>query len=269
MMVRAPDIDGRLKAAHGLVAVIRNVGEEIGVAAVAFYQHPILVVTEARRPQPPGALACVEQAPPFQLLEGRLDLFRFVQRALRAELVEFHPQRPHVVLLALLHPLESVAAYQVPLFRSPGAGEPVTVRRLELVGQLDDVLALIPALGNRHIPPEQLCMACLDRVDQLVDLGARIVDVELATDLMAGKLEQARDRVTDRGAAPMADVQRPGGVGGHELDVDCASRAPVVAAVLAVLLENFAEAGAQIFAAHAEVDEPGPGDLRMLDMEGR
>ena len=53
-----------------------------------------------------------------------------------------------------------------------------------------------------------------------LDLAARVVEVVLARDLVAGRLEHAAQQVAHERAARVADRQRTGRVGGHELDVD-------------------------------------------------
>ena len=53
-----------------------------------------------------------------------------------------------------------------------------------------------------------------------VDLAARIVEVVLARDAVARRLEDAAEQVADERAAGVADRERPGRVGRHELDVD-------------------------------------------------
>ena len=101
-----------------------------------------------------------------------------------------------------------------------------------------------------------------EALGQLVDLHAGVVDVELAGDGVAGPLESAAMRVAQRRAAAVADVQRAGGVGGDELDVDLEAGAPRrcgrsrdPAARIA------ATCGGELVLGEPEVDEPGPGDL--------
>ena len=66
---------------------------------------------------------------------------------------------------------------------------------------------------------------------QDIHLPSGVVDVVLAGHVPAGEGEQAGERSPVGGAAPVADVKRPGGVGGNELDLDLPAaaqgRAPV------------------------------------------
>ncbi len=78
-----------------------------------------------------------------------------------------------------------------------------------------DVGALVAVLGHR--------LTALERGHgraQVADLGTRIVEVVLARDLLAAGLEDATEQVADERATSVADVERAGRVGRHELDVD-------------------------------------------------
>ena len=52
-----------------------------------------------------------------------------------------------------------------------------------------------------------------------VHLPAGVVDVILAVHVEAGGAQQIGDRRAVRRAAPVADMQRPGRIGRHELDL--------------------------------------------------
>ena len=85
----------------------------------------------------------------------------------------------------------------------------------DLLGQLGDVLAAVAVLGGLAAGH-----AGGDREREALDLAAAVVDVVLALDLVADRLEQADEGVAVGGVAAAADVQRPGRVGGDELDQD-------------------------------------------------
>ena len=110
----------------------------------------------------------------------------------------------------------------------PAAQRPIDVRGVgaggrggrpdvgrELGREVGHVVALVAVLGER--------LAAMQRRDgcaEDADLAARIVEVVLARDALAAGLEDAAEQVADERAARVADVQRPGRVGRHELDVD-------------------------------------------------
>ena len=97
--------------------------------------------------------------------------------------------------------------------------------RPDVVGQLAarscDVVALVAVLGDRLAAPERG-----DRRAEVPDLPARVVEVVLARDALAAGLEDAAQQVADERAAGVADVERPGRVGRHELDVDARAGSP-------------------------------------------
>ena len=109
---------------------------------------------------------------------------------------------------------------------------------------------MIAALGNLNVAPDALLHAGPQRARELVDLGARIVDIELPDHGVPGPLEQRGDRVAEGRAAAMAHVQGPGGVGGDELDVhpDAIAR-----------IEHRGKLGF----GEEKVDEPGARDLNL------
>ena len=82
------------------------------------------------------------------------------------------------------------------------------------------ILAVVAALGNRRRVTRRLADPSPQALGHAVDLDAGVVDVELARDRVAGPLEQRGDRIAQRGAATVADVERARGIGGDELDVD-------------------------------------------------
>ena len=82
-------------------------------------------------------------------------------------------------------------------------------------GDLLDVRARVAVLGRLLSPPP-----CLDRLTERVDLPADVVVVVLALDRVAGKGEQARDRVAVRAVSRRADRDRTGRVGRYRLHLN-------------------------------------------------
>ena len=92
-------------------------------------------------------------------------------------------------------------------------------RRPDVIGQLGrevaDVGAVVAVIGDRLAAPEGR-----DRGPEVPHLPAGIVEVVLARDPLTACLEDAAQQVTDECASGVADVERAGRVGRHELDVD-------------------------------------------------
>ena len=122
---------------------------------------------------------------------------------------------------------------------------------------------MIATLGNLNVAPDALLHAGPQRARELVDLGARIVDIELPDHGVPGPLEQRGDRVAEGRAAAMAHVQGPGGVGGDELDVHPDAIARIAPAVALSGGENRLEHRGKLGFGEEKVDEPGARDLNL------
>ena len=105
-------------------------------------------------------------------------------------------------------------ALHAPLARVVGR-DVVAELGVQVARQVDEVLALVAVLGRLLA-----AVARVQRVAEGRELVAGVVEVVLAVHLRALRRQQVRDRVADRDPAPAARVQRPGGVGRDELEVD-------------------------------------------------
>ena len=92
---------------------------------------------------------------------------------------------------------------------------------------------------------------------------------ELARHLRALAGEDAGEGVADGGPPRTAEVDRPGGVGGDELEVDPRADTGVGAAVVGAGLDDRARELAGAGGVEADVDETGPGDVGRGDPVGR
>ena len=80
--------------------------------------------------------------------------------------------------------------------------------------QLRHVAAAVPILGHLlRVAKGQ------DGCAQVADLCSEVVEVVLARDFVAGCRQDARKQVAHERPAGIADVQRAGRVGRHELDI--------------------------------------------------
>ena len=103
------------------------------------------------------------------------------------------------------------------------------------------------------------------RAGEAVDLGAVVVEVVLAGDLGAAGLQQPGQRVADRRPAHAADVDRPGGVGGDELEVDALAGRGGVRAVAGARGEDLHRDLAERGLREAQVEEARTGDVDRVD----
>ncbi len=147
------------------------------------------------------------------------------------------------------------------LLRRPAAGSPagILARLLgrgqnfgrQLLGHVVDVVAVVAVLGdlaafaNGH-----------DRCAEILHLAAEIVEVVLALDLMAGGRQDAAQEIAGEGAPSIADVERPGRVGRHELDVDVLRMLGGDAAPGRRVAQNLLRRSRQSVVGEADVEEP-------------
>ena len=128
-------------------------------------------------------------------------------------------------------PARTRSVAHAPTSRPASSGRSATSARTSVGhfgGELLHVLAAVAVLGKLGaVPPRQ------DREAKVDHLGPEVVEVVLALDRVADRGQDPGEHVPDERASRIADVQRAGRVGADELDVDAASIADGVAAVVA------------------------------------
>src|SRR6185503_2114562 len=101
----------------------------------------------------------------------------------------------------------------------------------------------------------------VDRAREGHELVARVVDVVLRLDRVALGAEDARERVADRGGTRVHDDERPGGIGGHELEQHARALARVAPSVLLARGEDLVQGLRAPRGREEHVEEAGPRDL--------
>ena len=164
VVVGAEDVDRPVEAAVELVGEVDDVGGAVGRrSGLGADQHAVVVVPVGRRAGPDGAVLLVGVEPRQELGQPLLEL------ALLRPAVEMDPEALERLLDLRQHQRHGVAAQ----------------RR-----EVGDVGALVAVLGRLLATP-----ARLDRGAEELHLAAGVVVVVLALDVVAGELEQPRDRV--------------------------------------------------------------------------
>src|SRR5690606_29267064 len=133
---------------------------------------------------------------------------------------------------------------------------------LHIGSHLDQVLAVVATLREGGILALRLEPARLEGLGEPVDLDPRVVHVEFAGDLVAGPVEEARDRIPQSRATAVRNVEGAGGVRGDELDQPPAPGSGGRTTVPTIRFYNVRHLRLKDGVAEAEVDEPWPGDLR-------
>jgi hypothetical protein len=130
----------------------------------------------------------------------------------------------------------------------------------DLLGELAYVVARVAVLG-RLLParPRE------DRLAEPVDLTAGVVEVVLALDLVADEAQDPPQCVAVRRVAAARGGQRPGRVGGDELDLDPLARLGLAAAVAVAGRQHRGRRRGVPGVGEEDVEEAGPGDLHALE----
>ena len=253
VVIGAEHVDQAAVAALELVPVVGDVGGQVGRFAVGADQDPVLVVAELGSAQPERVLAAVAVAALLELGERLLDLALAVEVALGEPGVEADPEALEGGAHALEDELDGAHADRLGV----GGVDPLGG---DLLGQVGDVLAAVAVLGR--LPAGH---PGRDREREALDLAAGVVDVVLAPDLVADRLEQPHQGVAVGGVAAAADVQRAGRVGGDELDQDPLGRGGRRRAEVLARLGEALHRAPVPGVGEEEVDEAGAGDLDPLD----
>ena len=182
--------------------------------------------------RPDGAVRLVG----LDRLEGGRDLG--LDEALPLEGVEVDPEPFEGGLDLLEHPRHGVA---------------------RLAGEVGHVVAAVSVLGRILAAPQSLH----GRPEE-VHLGSSVVVVVLALDVVAGELEQARDRVAVRPVARRRDGDRAGRIRRDELDLDPLDRIGKAGTESPARTEYGGEGGAEPGVVDGEVQKS-----RARDLDGR
>ncbi len=261
LVVGAEDVDDPIETSSELVHVVGDVGQPVGGFTRRLDQNPVLVEAEIGAAEPDRALLLVGEP---LLAKGR------EHRVHGAVLVEARLVEVDVEVDA--HPPERAAD----LGEERLLGELLEAidRRLrpsvplqidDPLGNLSDVLAVVPVLGERHRAPEKLEVARAGRLGQELHLPACVIEVVLACDLVAGALEQPRDRVAQHRLPPVPDREGAGRVRAHELHLHATTLPRLRVAVRVSPREDLSQRLPPQRVGHEDVDEPRPGDLDPLD----
>ena len=135
----------------------------------------------------------------------------------------------------------------------------------DFFGQVYDVVALVAVGGKLGVLAQGLKVAGVDGSVEEVHLGAGVVNVVFAGDLVAGGLEDGGEDAAKDGAAGVADVDGAGGVDADEFDHDLAGIGGWEGAEVVAGVEDFAHLPLEPLGAEAEVEEAGRGDPDLLD----
>ena len=210
-----------------------------------------------------------------QAVDGGGHLAVFIERRLEVIHVEAHAEGLQIKVLLVAQIGHRKRPDRIEIIRVGATHNRLDAQRRHrsarqiIAGNVGDVGAAIAALGKARIVGVDAARPGLYREREIGDLDTRIVVIELALNLPAAGLEQRGDRIAQRSLSAMTDMQRPGGVGRHELDQDLAARAKLVAPEAIALREDHAEHFALGAGGQTQIDEARTGDLGRFDQLSR
>ena len=234
-----------------LLAVVGHVRQQIGRVSAALHEYTVALEPERGGPKPDGAVRVVDEARGPQVGERLLDVALGVEVHLVREDVERDAEIGEAGADVLEDPGLCVPAAEIR--RIFALGEVHAVLAQDLVGQVDDVRPLIAVARKQYRetvdlggpvrlvgaerfgrrgggPAQPFERAGADGVAEYAHLASAVVEVVLARDLVPRRLQQTREHVADHRLAPVAQGQRAGGIGGHELDLGAQAPAGLGAA---------------------------------------
>src|SRR5205814_10145103 len=133
------------------------------------------------------------------------------------------------------------------------------------LGDVADILAVVAPFRQGGGPASELKDPRLHAQRQMIDLGAAIVVIEFARYAPTRAVEERRDGVAQGRLASMPYVQRTGGIGGDELDIDRLALPGIAPAVALARRQHRVAPARELGLAKEEVDESRPGDLDRAD----
>ena len=248
---------GRVGLAVALVAVVGDVGGEVRVVAVGLDDHAVLVVTVLGGFEPGGAVLFEDVAAGAQIGDGLVHFAVGIQAVLVEPHVEIDAEVLHGTLDFVEHHRHGALAELLALFGIAFAervavlvGAAVDARQAQhvhavRVGFVDDTLGdFVDVRALVAVDRGFLAVGRGDeRLGEAVDLLAVVVEVVFAHHLGAVGLEHAGHGIADGSPTGAADVNRTGGVGGDELEIQGLAAQMVVAAVFVDLVEMLVGVG--------------------------
>ena len=275
-MIGAPDVDDPVEATLELVAVIRDIGGDVGVFPVRLDQHPVLLISEIGRAEPHRTFV-LEYIPALaEHLDRSIDRAALVEGGLAEPDIERDTGDLQRLLDVVHRPLQAPLADPVASIVQVQQGIAAVCH--ELGCPILDVVAVVSAFRKLRISPVRLQIERLQAGGEKIHLDSGVVVVILTAHLMPGVVEGPGDDIADHSAATVPDVERAVGVRRDELDLDSLSRSRLTTSVVGTPSGGDPQHLEEPLGGQGEVDEAGTGDVglgevfdlrQMLDDESR
>ncbi len=154
-MIRPQHIDHARETAPQLLAVVRNVGQEIGGVAARLDQHTVPLEPEILRSQPHGSVRFVDEAGFAQIRQSRIDL----SISIEGVLIEVHVEVDTELRQRALDVGEDRLLCRRLEAGPIGVLSRITVFFDERPRDLGQILALVPVLRQLALTAQQLLVA--------------------------------------------------------------------------------------------------------------
>jgi hypothetical protein len=147
------------------------------------------------------------------------------QRTFREEHILLDVERGEIALDHFHHHGDCPGAHSWQPLRFAHAKKLVAMLGCEHLPHGLQIVSGIEALRDRaDVFAERLAVAEECGACEHIDLGAGIVDVVFACDIVAGEIQEACERVAEHRAPAMTDMHRPGRIGRDIFDIDLRAR---------------------------------------------
>ena len=245
MVIGAPHIDDLIVATCKFVQMVSDIRSKIGELPVLTAHHTVFFVAEGGGTKPQRAIFFIQMAVALQGLHCARHFAAVVERMFGKPAVITHAELRQIVALIGEHGVQRKLVYYPPAFAERGFGachqrvercigvfafrgcrgrkfalQLRAVLRIERARDVAHIIAAITVGGKRHHRAARFEITQPHRGGEYIHLPARVVDVKLARDFMAGSFQHIGDTRAVCRAPPVTDVQRPGGIGRDELDLD-------------------------------------------------
>jgi len=256
VVVRAEQDQVALEAALALVEVVSQIARDVCGLAVALDDDPVFVVAELAGAQPSGAVGLVDVAELAQTRHRVIDGTRFVQVVLVEVDVEVDAEIVQARLDVAEHQVDAGGAERLLQLLGRQRTQVTRVHLHDPRGDVEDVLPAVAVVGRRLVAVRRDQAA-----REPVDLRAVVVEVVLARDHAALRLEDPREAVADGRPTGAADVDRTGRVRRDELEVHRDAVVEGAAAVALARLHDLLREQSRRRGIEGDVQEAGAGDL--------
>ena len=260
LVIGAQNVDDQVQfALFEFVAVVGDVGGQVGRFAGALHQHVLAVITLIAVDEPDRPLALGDVAAIAQPVDGSGDRAGGMQLGLVEPVLELDVQFAEVLADGPQGAFDTESGELVDSVVFGEIQEAPALVDGDFAGPFDDVVAQVATGREGHFDIEFGGVMRVNRGAQQPDLIAGIVHVVLALHVVTGGVEHPGQYIAKHRPATVADGERAGRVDTDKLHLDAPFLPGVGAAEGRAGLQDRRDPLGQPGIGQQEVDEPGTG----------